>query len=112
MKIFDVASNVPVSGEFILGHDATGSHACYLIYGVLKPEDRGRELKPGKGHEEMLIVVEGEVIVTGESRATLKQGEAIHLRGDETLYAENRSASRAVYVVAGGHSSEGHAHEA
>jgi len=42
MKVFDVAGKVPGSGEYVLGHDATGSHACYLIYGVLKAVSRAR----------------------------------------------------------------------
>ena len=35
MQVYDVAGKVAGSGEYILGADATGSHACYLIYGVL-----------------------------------------------------------------------------
>jgi redox-sensitive bicupin YhaK (pirin superfamily) len=110
MNVFDVAGKVSGSGEYILGYDATGSHACYLIYGVLKAGEMRRELKPGKGHEEMLIVVRGEVTVTGAATATLKQGQAIHLRGEETCYAENRTDAEAVYVMAGGHSESGHEH--
>lgn len=110
MKVYDVANKVPGSGEYILGHDATGSHACYLIYGVLKPGEKGRELKPGRGHEEMLIVVAGELVLTGAARAAVKQGQAVHLKGEETCFAENRAGSDAVYVMAGGHSTEGHGH--
>jgi uncharacterized cupin superfamily protein len=108
MKVFEVAGKVAGSGEYILGYDATGSHACYLIYGVLKAGEKGRELRPGKGHEEMLVVVQGEMAVTGASTVTLKQGQAIHLKGEETCFAENRTASEAVYVMAGGHSGSGH----
>lgn len=110
MKIYDVADRVGASGEYILGYDATGSHACYLIYGVLKPGEKGRELKPGRGHEEMLVMVAGEMAVAGAITATLKQGQAIHLKGEEACFAENRAASEAVYVVAGGHSGSGHGH--
>ena len=110
MTVFEVASKVSGAGEYILGYDATGSHACYLIYGVLKAGETGRELKPGRGHEEMLVVVRGDLVVTGRSTVTLKQGQAIHLKGEEACYAENRIDSEAVYVMAGGHSPEGHAH--
>ena len=110
MKVYEVAGQVPGSGEYILGHDATGSHACYLIYGVLKAGEKGRELKPGRGHEEMLVVVRGELIVTGASTVKVNQGQAIHLKGEETCYAENRTGSEAVYVMAGGHSGSGHGH--
>ena len=37
MKIFDVRTQVDDSGEYILGVEDTGSHACYLIYGTMKP---------------------------------------------------------------------------
>jgi hypothetical protein len=67
-------------------------------------------LKPGRGHEEMLVVVRGEMAVTGALTVTLKQGQAIHLKGEETCYAENRTDSEAMYVMAGGHSAESHEH--
>jgi hypothetical protein len=110
MKVFEVASRIAGSGEYILGFDETGSHACYLIYGVLKAGEKGRELKPGRGHEEMILVVTGDLTVTGAVTVTLKQGQAIHLRGEESCFAENRSTSEAVYVVSGGHSASSHDH--
>lgn len=96
------------SGEQLLGSRDTGSHACYVIYGKLKPGEQGRELKPGRGHEELILVLNGELQMSGQSSGTLKQGQAVHLRGDETLSVGNKGASEAVYVVAGGHSDEGH----
>ena len=44
----------------------------------------------------MLIVVRGEVTVAGVSAITLKQGQAIHLKGEDVCYAENRTGSEAV----------------
>ena len=41
-------------GEYVLGAEDTGSHACYVIYGILKAGEKGREVKPGKGHEEII----------------------------------------------------------
>jgi uncharacterized cupin superfamily protein len=110
MKMFEVASRIAGSGEHVLGFDETGSHACYLIYGVLGTGERGRELRPGRGHEEMIMVVTGDLTLTGAVTVTLKQGQAIHLKGEETCFAENRTGSEAVYVIAGGHSASGHAH--
>jgi len=108
MKIYDVAGNAGASGEHVLGYDETGSHACYLVYGVLKAGEKGRVLKPGHGHEEIILVVKGEVTLTGQCMGTVKQGQAIHLKGDESCVAENRSDSEAVYVIAGGHSGDDH----
>ena len=108
MKAFDVKARIGDSGEYILGVEDTGSHACYLIYGIMKPHEKGRELKPGEGHEELLLATRGNFMVTGRTEAMLKEGQAIHLRGDETCWLENTSGSEARYVIAGGHSESGH----
>lgn len=107
MSKFDVASKVSLSGEYILGAGQTGSHACYLIYGVLKPGERGREIKPGKGHEEIVLVVRGDLSLRGHYAGALKQGQAFHLRDDETCLLDNPGDGEAVYVIAGGHAEGG-----
>lgn len=108
MKIFEVFSRVEASGEYILGSEATGSHACYLIYGRLQGREKGRPLKPGKGHEELILALKGDLKLSGSSDGTLPEGQAVHLRGEETLWLENPSAEPAVYVIAGGHGETGH----
>jgi hypothetical protein len=108
MKVFEVRTQVKDSGEYILGSEDTASHACYMIYGVMKPHEKGRVLKPGKGHEEILFAVQGDFAVTGHMQGMLKEGEAIHLGGDETCWLENRGGREAVYVISGGHSGGEH----
>jgi hypothetical protein len=108
MKIFEVAGRINGSGEFILGSKETGSHACYLVYGVIRPGEQRRELKPGHGHEEIVLAVQGDLKLTGQYAGTLMQGQALHLQGDESVLAENTSTTPAVYVIAGGHSNHGH----
>ena len=108
MSMFDVASKVSLSGEYILGADQTGSHACYLIYGVLKAGERGRAIKPGSGHEEILLVLRGDLSVRGHPAGALKQGQALHLRSNEACLLDNPGDGEAVYVVAGGHAEGGH----
>ena len=108
MKIFEVISRIGESGETILGAEDTGSHACYLIYGRMRGRERNRRLKPGKGHEEMILAVEGDFRFSGEAEGTLKQGQAVHLSGEETLFLENLTDGPAVYLLAGGHSEAGH----
>jgi hypothetical protein len=108
MKIFDVERNLDDSGEYILGAEQTGSHACYMIYGIMKPHEKGRELKPGKGHEELFLAIKGDFVLTGYTEGVVKEGQAIHLRGDETVWLENASDSEATYVISGGHSDGGH----
>jgi hypothetical protein len=108
MKIYDVISRVGESGETILGREDTGSHACYLIYGRMKAREKDRRLKPGKGHEEIILAVKGDFRLSGEADGTLNQGQAVHLSGEETLFLENLTDQPAVYLLAGGHSDSGH----
>jgi hypothetical protein len=108
MTVFDVSNKVDDSGEYVLGVDATGSHACYLIYGVMQPHEKGRTLKPGKGHEELILAVKGEFSVSGDAQGVLRQGQAIHLKGDETCLLENTTGEKAVYVISGGHVEHNH----
>lgn len=110
MKIFELKNNALSSenGEHILGFQDTGSHACYLIYGVLKPGEKGRVVKPGKGHEEIVLAAKGDIEVTGHYSAILKEGAAFHIAGNNECLLENKGASEALYIIAGGHSEGGH----
>jgi hypothetical protein len=110
VKTFEVTGRVNSSGEYILGARDTGSHACYLIYGILKPGDQGRELKPGRGHEEIVLATYGDLHCSGRFSGTLKQGQAMHLKGDESVLVEYRGSGNAFYVICGGHSEGGHEH--
>lgn len=96
-------------GEYVYGADDTGSHACYLIYGILKPGEAVRKVKPGKGHEEMLLSVNCPLALTGDVTGILEPGNAVHLSGEQTCYLENPGTAEATYVLAGGHST-GHGH--
>ena len=108
MKTYQVFEEEGDLGEYILGLRQTGSHACYLIYGVLKPGEPKRELKPGHGHEEIVLAVTGDLRCVGAFSGILKQGQALHLRGEESVFVQNEGIARAVYVVSGGHSDHGH----
>jgi hypothetical protein len=108
MRIYDVRRQVSDSGEYILGSEQTGSHACYLIYGTMKPGEKGRKLKPGKGHEELFLAASGDFMVTGHSTGTIKEGQALHLVGDETCWLQNDTNLQAAYMISGGHSDGGH----
>lgn len=106
MKTFDIASKAAseASGEHVLGVKDTGSHACYMIYGILRPGEKGRRLKAGKGHEELVLSVRGSMEVTGAVSGTLEEGSAFHIAGEAECFLENSGPEEAVYVIAGGHS--------
>ena len=109
MKIFEVKKRALNSekGEFLLGFRETGSHACYLVYGILKPKEKSRLVKPGPGHEEILLAMKGDLEVAGGCSGSLKEGSAFHIEGEEECFLENRGKSDAVYIIAGGHSEAG-----
>ena len=110
MRTFEVKNKCIQStkGEFLLGAQETGNHACYLIYGVLKSKEKARSVKPGPGHEEIVLAMGGDLEVTGFYSGGLKEGFALHLRGDQECFLENRGESDAVYIIAGGHTEAGH----
>lgn len=98
------------NGEYVFGSEDTGSHACYMIYGTLGPGEKDRQIKPGKGHEEILLAARGSFRVTGHFDGALEEGVAIHLAGEQTCYLENQGDTEAVYIISGGHSEHGHHH--
>lgn len=106
MKIFDLKNKAAHSEtrESLLGFRDTGSHACYMIYGLLKPKEKGRRVKPGGGHEEIVLAAKEDLEVTGFYSGTLKEGLAFLIQGDQECFLENRGESDAVYIIAGGHS--------
>ncbi|OGW36556.1 MAG: hypothetical protein A2Y97_03340 [Nitrospirae bacterium RBG_13_39_12] len=110
MKVFELKNEAQnsVSGEYILGFQDTGSHACYMIYGVLKPKEKGRVIEPGKGHEEILLAMKGNLEVTGSCSLSLKEGSAFKIDGVKKCFLENKSESDAIYIIAGGHSEDNH----
>ncbi len=109
MKIFKVRDKALHSerGECLLGFRETGSHACYMIYGILKPNDIARSIKPGPGHEEIVLALKGHIEVKGFYSGSLKEGSAFHLQGDQECFLENFGEEDAVYVIAGGHPEAG-----
>jgi hypothetical protein len=109
MRIFEVKNKAIYSekGEFLLGFREIGSHACYMIYGVLKSKEKARSLKLGPGHEEIILAMKGDLEVTGYYSGSLKEGFALHLEGNQECFLENQGESDAVYIIAGGHSEVG-----
>jgi len=110
MKIFEVKNKCihSTKGECLLGAREMGSHACYMIYGILKSKEKGRSVKSGPGHEEIILAMKGDLEVTGFYSGDLKEGVALYLEGDQECLLENKGVSDAVYIIAGGHTETGH----
>lgn len=112
-KVFDLAGRVlREGGETVLGLKDLSTHACYMLYGVLSPADEPRLLKPGAGHEEIIMVVSGIMQIDDAGRSlTIQPGQAFYLKGEESRLASCAGPMETRYVAAGGHSAgEEHHH--
>lgn len=79
-----------------------------MIYGILKPGEKGRLIKAGAGHEEIVLAMKGDFEVTGHYSVTLKEGAAFHIAGANECFLENKGIFEAVYIISGGHSEGDH----
>ncbi|MCF8032925.1 MAG: hypothetical protein K9K66_07930 [Desulfarculaceae bacterium] len=104
-QIWDLEGRVRrEGGETILGLKDLDTHACYLLFGVLDPGGAPRVLKPGDGHEEIILAIGGTIGLNGpDGQITLRPGQAVYLKGEETWSAECIGEAEARYVAAGGH---------
>jgi len=105
LKVYDVAGRAPrEGGETVLGLKDLGTHACYMLYGVLNPGEEPRILKPGEGHEEIILAVSGSIQIKGtDGSLTLQPGQAVYLKGAAAYEATTLGPTEARYVAAGGH---------
>ena len=104
MRSFDLAGLASAfGGEYVLGKKDLNSDACYMIYGRLKGGEAERLIRPGKGREEILCAVDGPLLMhTAGREIILKQGNAIHLTGQDSFLVSNPSDRPVVYIIAGG----------
>jgi hypothetical protein len=113
MKVFRLSKMARDSGgEHVLGLRDTGTHACYMICGHMKPGEEDRLINPGSGHEEILMITLGELKLSGPGLApvrelTLPEGSALHLSGDMECFLRNDTDAPASYICAGGHTPGG-----
>ncbi len=110
MRTFDIGMLASTQGgEYVLGMKDLHTHACYMIYGILGPDEGQRLVKPGDGHEEILCAVGGDLEIHAEKgNFVLLRGHAIHVKEDDSFFIANPSDTPVVYVMAGGHSRSHH----
>ncbi|MGB9822151.1 hypothetical protein [Thermodesulfovibrio sp.] len=80
------------------------------IYWFKRDPLKNRIIKPGKGYEEIVLILKGKVRATGIWNGILTEGQAIHIVEEESLYFENLSSEETIYIIAGGHSEKEHHH--
>jgi uncharacterized cupin superfamily protein len=105
-QVYDLEGRVRrEGGETVLGLKELGTHACYMLFGVLDPGGEPRVLKPGQGHEEIILAISGAINLQGPDGedVVLQAGQAIYLKGEETWLATCMGPAEARYAAAGGH---------
>jgi mannose-6-phosphate isomerase class I len=61
-------------------------------------------LRPGAGHEEIVLTISGGLQLEGQGgNLTLQAGQALYIKGEETWQATCLGPLEARYAVAGGH---------
>jgi len=110
LKTFDLQSLAATQGgEYVLGMKDLHSRVCYMIFGILQPNEGQRLVKPGAGHEEILCAVEGPITLhTRYGDELLPRGHAIHVKENESFLISNASDEAVVYILAGGQSPPDH----
>jgi mannose-6-phosphate isomerase-like protein (cupin superfamily) len=105
MRAYDLEKTALVAGgEYVLGMKDLHTHACYMIYGVLQPGERDREVRPGEGHEEIMCAVTGPIVMHQDTEEIrLEEGHAVHVKEDQRFTISNPTDRRVVYIMAGGH---------
>ena len=85
----------------------------YMGYCFLKPKQR-KKIGPGKGHEEIIMLIEGVMMFSSKEDIMMKKGDAIHIPEGTTIEVENLTDKDIYFVIAGGHpvphSHDGHTH--
>ncbi len=110
MKSFNLEKAAAAGGgEYVLGMKDLHTHACYMIYGSLQPNQGDRLVRPGEGHEEILCAVGGPLLLhTDSGDVRLEKGHAVHVKEEESFHISNPSNRPVVYILAGGHARPHH----
>ncbi|MFX1293813.1 MAG: cupin domain-containing protein [Promethearchaeota archaeon] len=76
---------------------------AYLGLGFLDPGESRTE-GPGKGHEEIIYIIEGQIQITIDNHEiVLNEGEAYHLADGLKAIVTNKTTKRSFFAMAGGH---------
>ena len=105
MKIYKLPalSETNDGKEFCLGCDDLDTHAVYVVYGRLSPNESNRKVMPLGGHEAILYLIKGELSVTGACGVfSISSGEAFHIKDGESVRLENLSDKESIYITSGG----------
>ena len=76
----------------------------YLGTCFLEPNEKNRKVGPGRGHEELLYLLKGQIKITlKEEDIILNGGEIYFIPDGNKVVLENLTEKRIYFFVAGGH---------
>lgn len=76
----------------------------YLGLCFLEPGEVKRKVGPGKGHEELLYLMNGQIQVnTKDKEINLNEGEVFFIPNGLKVFLKNLTEERSYFVIAGGH---------
>ncbi len=76
----------------------------YLGLCYLEPGESGRKAGPGKGHEEILYLLKGQIQIEEEDKEiTLNEGDAYFIPEGSYVSLKNLTKNKIYLIVAGGH---------
>jgi len=82
----------------------------YLGLCFLEPGECKRKVGPGKGHEEILFLTEGQIQVTIKDKDfILNEGEVYFIPDGSKAFLKNMTENRCQFIIAGGHTKH-HSH--
>ena len=82
----------------------------YLGLCFLEPGEAKRKVGPGKGHEEILFLTEGQIQVSiNDTEIILNEGEVYFIPDGSKALLKNLTNERCQFIIAGGHTKR-HSH--
>lgn len=82
----------------------------YLGLGYLEPGESGRKARPGRGHEELLYLINGQVQIDyKDEQIILNEGEVFFIPDGSKVNLKNMKEDRCYFIIAGGHTKH-HSH--
>lgn len=111
IRLLNVKDTIFREGEYLVGSEMTGSHACYLLYGTIEPST-SRIMKASPGHAEIFLLIAGSASVQDDNgKQNLSRGQCFYYQDEDSAEVTNTGSESLIYVIAGGHTgSAGHHH--
>ena len=76
----------------------------YLGWATLGPKERKEKFGPPKGHEEIILLLDGEMMLSlHDEDVLMKKGDSVHLPNGHLVTIENLTDKKIDIIVAGGH---------